>query len=57
MPLEVYTRFNRVLNLSGNVGREVSASATLNSGQFVCGYMVARIFQYINFHQVAGVAQ
>lgn len=57
MPLKVYAPLDRVVNLFGNVGREVFTNATSGSGQFVNSNMVTRVFHYIDFNQVAGLVQ
>ena len=57
MPLEVSARLIRASNLFGNVGREVSANAALTSGQFVHRYVVAWIFQHVDFYQVSCLVQ
>jgi len=57
MPPEVYAPLDRVVNLFGNMGRDVFTNATPGSGQFVDSNMVTRVFHYIDFNQVAGLVQ
>ncbi len=57
MPPEVYAPLDRVVNLFGNMGRDVFTNATPGSGQFVGGDMVARVFHDVDLHQVIGLVQ